>query len=281
MFFILTRRCRMFFPTVKTTTRSSISWFNAVSTNLYCLNPRSRRSRVSCLWFSFLPPLVILMLCLPEKATAGDDGYLPLGPHVFASANLASPLEYRDILLSSSPAASFTLGGTYRGFAVSLWHANDLSSGKNDATELFGSYSHKLPLVDLHVGAVWCSVSGRVGSCQGSARISLSSNKIRNTLLALKIDQSFTSPSRILNVSVTHKIYSARGISVAVRASGTYWDYPQAAKGFSVRAMAAKQLPDNLTINVFAGLIESRTRRGGVGNTTGAPIVGTGLSWSF
>lgn len=229
----------------------------------------------------FIPPFLILVASLPTRASTGDDGYLPVGPHFFASATFESPLEYHDVLISSAPAASFTVGATYRGFALSVWHANDLSSAGSNATEAFASYSHKLPLVDLHVGAVWCSVSGRIESCKAGARVSLSSNTFRNTLMSITVDQSFTNSSRIFNVAVTQKVYSTHGIRFDVRAGATYWDYPRSAKGVSARLMAAKQIRENLTVHLFAGLIESCTTNVTGCNRIGAPIVGSSLSWSF
>jgi hypothetical protein len=75
------------------------------------------------------------------------------------------------------------------------------------AAEAFASYSHKLPLADLHVRAVWCSASGNLSSCKDSARISLSSNKLRNTMLVLI--ETVRERPRWNSVQATHRRQTA------------------------------------------------------------------------
>jgi hypothetical protein len=225
---------------------------------------------------------VIAPVLSPNLSFADNDGYLPLGPHVFASVSFESPLEYRDILLSSPVSANFAFAGTYRGFSVSVWHANDLSSTASAATEFYAAYSHKLPIVDFHVGVVSCSVSGRLNSCSNSARFSISSNSLRNTNLVFKLDQSFSNANRIFNLAGAHTIYAKNGLRLDVRLSGTHWNYAQfSANGFTARAIIGKKLRDNLGANFFVGLIESEISRNRTTSRVGAPILGSSLSWSF
>jgi hypothetical protein len=241
-----------------------------------------------CRWTrsrSIAVALGLLSLVCPHSCNAeGADGqdYLPLGPHFFASASTGGPLNYRDIILSTAPSASETVGATYGGFSVSFWNGTDLTDSGNHAFEALGTYSHKLPLVDLHLGGYWCSTSGSLDHRSSGIRFSATSNTFRSAEIGLTFDQSFNGRDRTLGASGTKSVYHKGAVTVDLKASGTHWNYSGfSAGGISGRVMITDQLSKHAAIHFFLGGIGSRVTRSEGQQSKGALIAGATISWSF
>jgi hypothetical protein len=233
---------------------------------------------------------VVLIVAIPFMMSlfsggtlyAQEEEYVPLGPHFFASADTGTPLEYRGIILSMAPAATETVGATYRGFSVSFWNGTDLTNGTNHAQEALATYSYKLPLVDVHLGGVWCSASGSLERCSAAARFSLTSNVFHTTTLAFIVDQAFASRDRIIGASVNKTIYHKDAVTVELRASEDHWDYREfSADGVGGRVIVTDRLSKHVAIDFSWGGMGSWITRPTSHQDKGGIISGASIHWSF
>ena len=225
---------------------------------------------------------VTILLVIPAGAGArAEESDLRIGPHFFVEAAAQGPLEYREIFFTQPLAYGVAGGASYRGFSVSAWHGKDVNSSAQ-ASEAAGFYSYKLPLLDLHLGGVWCSVTGGPGLCKSGGRIGVTTNSIRRTLASFTFDQAFTGGNRTYLGSVQRRFYAAPKWTVDLKLGGGGWNYAAfTAKGISLRVQAASRLSHGLSINYYWGILASRIERTGGNTDQLGPIAGSSFSWSF
>lgn len=240
-----------------------------------------RRIRVSyCSPRSRLSTLAIAFILTASAVFAQSTGYLPTGPHFYAGAGAGGGLEYRNLLLGRPPSATFAAGATFRGLSVSAWQGLDLTSTAHKATEVLGAYSHKLPLVDIHLGALWCRTDGGIGTCRSAARLGLTTNVGRKSSTEFLFDKAFEG-GRVFTLSGRRELWRNEATKVYWDMSASNINYGEiTGHGLTGRLVVSQEIASSTHIDFFWGGAFSRSKtmtRNTVGNGL---LVGATLWWS-
>jgi hypothetical protein len=222
---------------------------------------------------------IFLALVLTQPAFARDTPTTPVGPQIRTAVGVASLLSLRDLIIDEgvSPWANVSL--SYRGFSISGWgSASD--SGKGQASEAFISYSYKLPLLDLHAGLVRTSVNSMELRSMTAVRITLSTNVSTRIAADASIDHEIGEGDAVVtSLALTSAILQAREWNVDARVSATSWEAERnSADGWTVRAIAARQLKDHSRLVIYLGYGDTRDHATSGRSSRNALIAGVSIS---
>ena len=232
--------------------------------------------------------LCLLLSAVPGQASSPHVTATPpahindLPPHVTVSSGASSVLEYRDLLLKSALSGNLATTATYRGFTLSAFGAQPFSSGRTFATELVASYSHKLPLVDFHLGAVYCRIDRPTTTECADVRVALSTNTFRTTRVDLSADVSPFGKGHIISLGLTQQIKETESWILELKGSVTSWNRNNFdANGWSVRLQGVYQINHTLGIHSHLGFLQSCVTNPGVRDESNGVIAGVNAVWAF
>ncbi len=232
--------------------------------------------------------LCLLLSAVPSHAASSPDTATPtqnlndLPPHVTLTAGASSVLEYRDLLLKSAISGALGTTATYRGFTFSAFGAQPFSSGRTLATELVASYSHKLPLVDLHLGAVYCRIDRPTTTECADVRVAFSTNTFRTTRVDLSADVSPFGKGHIISLGLTQQIKETESWILELKGSVTSWNRNNFdANGWSVRLQGVYQINHTLGIHSHLGFLQSWVTNPGVRDESDGVIAAVNAVWVF
>lgn len=170
-----------------------------------------------------------------------------------ALGSIASANEYRDRILAREPTVSIAGGVASKGFAVSAWRSAEIQSGGDSAEVLFG-YSYKLPIVDAHVGYVFCSNDRMIGGCPDAVRVGVSTNSISRLTLESSVDVPVATSRPTYSASATYQLVGGRGFGLVARSGLTRTDYGSGNfDGASIRLIGVKRLSPAFEVNISVG----------------------------
>lgn len=239
------------------------------------LSPRLRHSLPISLLFLLINPVVWAGVTPPEDFT-------DLPPHVTTSMGFSSVLEYRDLLLKSAVSGNIAATASYRGFTVSASGAQPFSSGRNHAVELVASYSHKLPFVDVHLGAVYCRIDRPTTTECGDIRIAFSTNTFRRTRLDFNADVSPFGKGHILSVGVAQRIKETESWILEAKGSATTWNRENFdAAGWSLRLQGKYRISQQIGIHGHLGFIQTWVTNPGTKDEVNGVVAGLNAVWTF
>lgn len=159
----------------------------------------------ACLSAACLSSAAIAQLNIPEP-----------GAHVEAGAGISSVSEYRDVVLGRSASAHAFAGISYYGFSASAW----TSSGTFGWHELALAYSHKFPLVDIHLSYVNTRLGNGINWGRDTARLSVSNNLSTGTHLLVFVEQPLGRNGRHgYSAVLTQRLGTVGPVDIAFRAS--------------------------------------------------------------
>lgn len=158
------------------------------------------------------------------------------GARLEAGAGISSVSEYRDIVLARSSSAHAFVGVSYYGFSASIW----ASSGAFDWHELVLAYSHKFPLVDIHLSYVNTRLGNDINWGRDTARLSVSNNLSTGTHVLAFIERPLGHNGRHgYSAVLTQRLGNVGLVDIALRASASTVDTPVLrSEGASVKLLA-------------------------------------------
>ena len=224
---------------------------------------RNRSSRVRRMF-----SLLLISTCTSTTFAQDIDVQDP-HPIVQIAVGGFSALEYRDILLSRHAAATMGIAVSARGFSLSIW--NGSTDGHGRVTETLLAYSHKLPVVDLHVGIAACSTSMVRISCRNTGRLSLTTNNSHSTVVEATIDEALSGSGHITSASIVRNLGQLGSVEWSARASAHQWRLAnESANGGSVRLIGVKRLNNGPDIHFNLGYVDSQITRSTTVGSRGA-----------
>jgi hypothetical protein len=195
--------------------------------------------------------LYMAAAAVSRAAIAQIDVQAP-GVHVEASAGIAARSEYRDFILQTGSSAFVAGSVAARGFSASVWSA----SGAAEWREALVGYSHKLPIVDVHLAYV--SSKAPYGLGGDFARIALTSNNSESTVVSITTDLQHGGAA-LTNVRATHAFATNAPFQLAISASATRARLGADTKvGRSVRFHLAHSFGDGARLNAHAGYVSGQ-----------------------
>lgn len=225
-------------------------------------------------------------LSVPSQASAQADApprdYLDLRPHFVVAPGFGSTTEFRDLLLQK--AASLRVAGTatYRGWSLSGTLDQAVESTGTRASELLATYSHKLPYVDLHLGAVHGRIDGNYSSGCTAASATASSNSLTSTKLDLTVQNDLSGACRLISVGASQVLWRRGSHQLDLRASANSWKTGVLkTDGWSVRLMGRSQLEANQSVHYHIAYIDSNLRQGALQSKPSGVTVGINYVWEF
>lgn len=226
-----------------------------------------------------------LLLPINSEAWAGvtpPENFTDLPPHVTTSIGFSSVLEYRDLLLKSAISGNIAATASYRGFTVSASGAQPFSSGRNHAVELVASYSHKLPFVDVHLGAVYCRIDRPTTTECGDIRIAFSTNTFRTTRLDFNADVSPFGNGHILSVGVAQRLKETESWVLEAKGSATTWNRENFdAAGWSLRLQGMYRITQQIGLHGHLGFIQTWVTNPGAKDEVNGVVAGLNAVWTF
>lgn len=203
--------------------------------------------------------------------------------HVTSSMGVSSLLEYRDILIKSSFSGNLAATATYRGFALSASGAQPFASGRTHASEIVGSYSHKLPFIDIHLGAVYCRIDRPSTTECADIRVAVSTNMFASMRFDMSADVSPFGKGHILSIGLNQRLSPNNQVwALEIRASATSWNRDNFdATGWSLRLQARYQLIRNLGFHSYLGFLQSFVTNPGTRDESNGVIAGLNAVWAF
>lgn len=219
--------------------------------NLHCQRPTW--------WHRLLAPTVVAFFLFGDwtKAFAHEPSRVPLGPRGAIAIGTSSRLSYRDFLLDDQYSSSLRASISSRGFSASGWVSR---SSDGDSSEVLLGYSHKLPLVDIHIGYARTNVDALHGHSFGSGRLTLSSNVSDRTQIDMTFDRFTDGAGELNSISVTRHLLEHSKWSVDMRAGATWWNLSAGdAEAWSVRALSRRALKPRWELDVYAGFASGRS----------------------
>lgn len=237
---------------------------------------RSRRSTGRHSLFAHAVVLLFLFgVC--ASAFAHEPPLATLGPRVGVAIGAASRSNYRDLLLADQFASSLRASISNRGFSASGWLSR--SSG-GDSSEVLLSYSHKLPLVDIHVGYAHTNVDALHAHSFGSARLTLSTNVSARTQVDMTFDRFTDGAGELSSISYTRHLLERGKWSLDMRAGATWWNRSSGdAEAWSVRTLSRRVLRPHWELDIYAGFASGRSSALNEAIEDGV-IAGLGITWT-
>ena len=157
------------------------------------------------------------------------------GVRLEAGAGISSVSEYRDIVLARSSSAHAFAGIAYYGFSASMW----ASSGAVDWHEFALAYSHKFPLVDVHLSYVNTRLGNGINWGRDTVRLSVSNNLSADTHVLAFIERPLGHNGRHgYSAVLTQRLGNVGPVDIAFRASTSTVRTPgQRSEGTSVKLL--------------------------------------------
>jgi len=171
--------------------------------------------------------------------------------------------EYRDLLLKTSFSARIGATVTYRGWSFSGSVDQSTSSSATQATEVLATYSHKLPLVDVHIGVVNARIDGIFSGGCSAASLSASSNSFLSTKLDFTLQDDFSGTCRSAALGASQLVWQRGVHQIDLRGSVNTWK-TNALKtdGWSVRFIGRTQFDSIQSLHYHIGYIDSNLQKG-------------------
>lgn len=221
--------------------------------------------------------LTILLAAPIGSAMSRETPIRPAGPAVHLAFGAANAATYRDFSFDESLAPLIRASTSYRGFSASGWLTR---SDHRSISEVFLAYSHKLPLVDVHVGYARTNVNPMHPAAFGSGRMVVSSNVSSTTQVDVTLDRwTGRDAGRLDGLALTRRLIEREAWTIDARASGSWWRRRTGdARGWSLRAMAERNLNAHWQVLGYAGYADGRTERPGE-IVEGGVIAGLSIAW--
>lgn len=220
---------------------------------------------------------------LDDAPTADPGGFDIQRPRVrlLGMVTVGAGHEYRDRLLSDRNFYSLSGGVAHMGFSASAVKNWEVSTGKASHEVLLG-YSYKLPFFDVHAGYVACGNDYMPYGCPDAARLTLTTNALRKTMIEASFDRGLTSSSDSISASVTRDLWSRGATSGAIRAGWTRTNYGDSThlEGTSIRLIASRRVGEHLSIDLAAGSIRTKASAQLPGARDGV-FASTSLVWRY
>lgn len=192
----------------------------------------------------------------------------PIGTRTEIVAGIASRSEYRDFLLRRSATVYAAASIAAHGFSASAWISGD------SVSEMLVGYSHKLPVVDLHIAYVVANAPHGLGG--QFLRIRAVNNNSRGTVVSFSGDWPKDGPP-IVNLQGVHELAQVRSTRIALAASVTRVGTESRSSG-SLRLLASTLLHPHTRLDLNAGYLRAQAVPDASGK---GPIVGISLSHVF
>lgn len=197
------------------------------------------------------------LLGLSVAAAARDTPLQPLGVQVRGVVGVSSALVYRDLVLKegTSPWGNFLVSG--HGVSLSGWASVD-SESQETVSELFLAYSHKLPVIDLHVGLSRPSIPTIRDDDALAGRVTVSSNNSTRVVADFSLDRFFHGSESLLSGSVTVALIRRERWLVDARAGMTTCARSgEDLEGWSARLLAAYRPAHGPRLTAYLGYAET------------------------
>jgi hypothetical protein len=216
------------------------------------------------------------------QADAPPKDFTNLGPHFVIAPGLGAVTEYRDLLLKRDASLRLGVTATFRGFTLSGFAENSMHSPASRASELSATYSHKLPLVDAHLGLVTCDVLGNSEMSCGDVRVSFSSNSLPKTKMNFTFDASPSGRGQTFDLGISQQVWRMESHLIDVRLSGTRWDRKNSdANGWSIRLIGVRALDTSMSLHYHLGYISSRIKTSNSAEHADGVVGGLNVVWEF
>jgi hypothetical protein len=214
--------------------------------------PRSRAVAAVAILTPFL---------FPALCSGRDTPLAPLGIQVRGALGEANSLSFRDFIVAKESAPWATFSVSHRGFSLSAWGSVGAEDGKV-VSEVFASYSHKLPLIDLHLGVARVSIPSLREKSPLAGRLVLSSNVSSSKTIDLTFDHSLEGGGTTYGGAITFALIQGEAWLLDARAGATFMNDPDfKGDGWSLRLLASRRLASGVRPTAFLGYSEGSTRR--------------------
>lgn len=229
---------------------------------------------------------LLLAVLVPTPALAGADAppfnYENLGPHFVVSPGLGFGSAYRDLLFKEKVIARLGVTATYRGLSLSGFTEQRSGAEAARVSELAVTYSHKLPLIDAHVGLVHWDLTGPLQFASTDLRLVMSSNTLSRTKVVVSLDKRFSGHGRTAGLEVSHLLWQRGANQIDVRVSGTDWKHNQLdGHGYSARLIARRTTGEATALHYHVGYVSSRAEGPLFAMKNAALVAGLNYVWEF
>jgi hypothetical protein len=183
------------------------------------------------------------------------------GAYIQLVAGISQANIYRDILLAPDPAISVGAAIAQRGISASFWTSK--SPHSNQTFEFLLNYSHKLPLVDVHIGYAITDLPPAQPAIQHAVRLALTNNLSQKAMIDLTVDKGVAGGDYALSSAFSYRFGSYRNVDFAGRASISRWHLEHGDRnthGFQILARRFLKNGQELHIGIVTGRSRSARR---------------------